>query len=391
MLACVCQPTETALLFKGGSPVAMGPLSANRLRHTTDTMKAIKLVQKPVRQFSDDAKDSSASLTSSPSLVESTSLLNLRMIERRAKSTKILVNPVCSDVCTSDDSNRSNANSKWNGKKKRLKAENGHKNVDRIDKNDPISRNEAKKDKKSVSCFKIKSSDDKRSEEDGKLGKENCKNENASNLRSSEKPDVINHSRKNKEILVDEGTMTDETSFNIDQLDKGKTDTVLAIKKHEVRKTYDLHFSSVACLALFFFCKSFRPRNDFVVAEWVMDGQGSSIEFRTWQNAKLRRTKMLFLLFFFLFYLVLILVKTLCMFLLFESHTKRTTSIEQKYNGSTINRNRSSPQGTIYMLMNSLECSVSLLYSLSGLIALGLFHSLKKCVIAICYFQVSGR
>ncbi|KOB51847.1 Alstrom syndrome protein 1, partial [Operophtera brumata] len=126
------------------------------------------------------------------------------MIERRAKSTKILVNPACSDVCTSDDSNRSNANSKWNGKKKRLKPENGHKNVDRFDKNHLISRNEAKKDKKSVSCFKIKSSEDKRSDEDGKSGKENCKNENASNLWSSEKPDVISHLRKKKEVFVDE-------------------------------------------------------------------------------------------------------------------------------------------------------------------------------------------
>lgn len=228
MLACVCQPTETALLFKGGPPVAMGPLGTNRIRHTTNTMKAIELV----RQFSDEGKDSSTSLTSSPSLVESTSLLNLRKIERKAKSTKILVNPVCSDVCTSDDSNRSNANSKWNGKKK--SKENGHEK-DKIDKNDPISRKEAKKDKKSVSCFKIRNSEDKKSDEDGKLGKENCKNENASNFRSSEKPDVINHSRKSsKEILVDEGTMTDETMFDTDQMDKAKTDSALAFKKNEV-------------------------------------------------------------------------------------------------------------------------------------------------------------
>lgn len=240
MLACVCQPMETALLFKGGPPVAMGPLGANRLRHMTDSMKGVKLVSKPIREFNDDAKDSSASLTSSPSLVDSTSLLNLRKIERKAKSTKILVNPVCSDVCTSDDSNRSNVNSKWNGKKKRLKAENAYKKADKIDKNDPISRNEAKRDKKSVSCFKMKSSETKRSDEDGKSGKENCKNENASNLRNSEKPDVINHSRKNsRDILVDEGTMTDETSFNTDQLDKGKTDSVLAIKENEVSKTCD--------------------------------------------------------------------------------------------------------------------------------------------------------
>lgn len=244
MLVCVCQPTETALLFKGGSPVAMGPLGANRLRHMTDTMKAIKLAPKPIRQFSDDAKDSSASLTSSPSL-ESTSLLNLRKIERRAKSTKILVNPVCSDVCTSDDSNRSKVNSKWNGKKKRLKAENVYKKTDKIDKTDPISRNEAKKDKNSVSCFKMKSSEHKRSDEDGKTVKDNCKNENASNLRSSEKPDVINHSRKSsREILVDESTMTDETSFNTDQMDKGKTDSVLAHKENEVSRTL-LSLSSV--------------------------------------------------------------------------------------------------------------------------------------------------
>lgn len=242
MLACVCQPTETALLFKGGPPVAMGPLGANRIRHNpTDNMKAVKLIQKPVRRLSDEGKDSSASLTSSPSVIEcSGSLLNLRKIERKAKSTKILVNPVCTDnVCTSDDSNRSNtANSKWNGKKKRLKTESGksHKKDGRIDKNDPIRRNEAKEDKKSISCFKMKSSEDKsRSAEDRKSGKENCTNENASNLRSGEKPDVINHSRKNsRDILVDEGTMTDETSFNTDQLDTGKTDSAIANKDCEV-------------------------------------------------------------------------------------------------------------------------------------------------------------
>lgn len=243
MLACVCQPTETALLFKGGPPVAMGPLGTNKLRHNTaDAMKALKLIPTSVRRTSDETKDSSPSHNSSPILINSGSLLNLRKIERKAKSTKILVNPVCSDsVGTSDDSNRSkNVNSKWNGKKKRLKSDSSSKNHKKDerkrDKNDPISRSDGKEDKKSISCFKIKSSEDKsRSDEDQKLGKENCTNENASNLMSAVKPDIINHSRKNsKEILVDESTMTDQMLLKTDQSDTGKTDSTVAIKEKKV-------------------------------------------------------------------------------------------------------------------------------------------------------------
>lgn len=246
MLACVCQPTETALLFKGGPPIAMGPLGTHKIRHNpVDAMKAMKLIPATARRSSDDAKDSSPSHNSSPTLISSSgNLLNLRKIERKAKSTKILVNPVCSDsIGTSDDSNRSkNVTSKWNGKKKRLKLESAaknHKKEERKrDKNDPISRNDGKEDKTSISCFKIKSSEDKsRSAEDRKSGKENCTNENSSNLMSAEKPDIINHSRKNsREILVDEGTMTDEAMLRNDQMETGKTDTCIAVKEMKVSK-----------------------------------------------------------------------------------------------------------------------------------------------------------
>lgn len=241
MLACVCQPTETALLFKGGSPVDMGPLSTNKIRHhNPDAMKAMKLLPRTVRRLSDDTKASSPSLTSSPSYISSSgSLLNLKKIERKAKSTKILVNPVCSDsVTNSDDSNHSKtANPKWNGKKKRLKSENSKIRKDsKREKDDAISRNEAREDKTSISCFKMKSSEDKsRSDEDRKSGKDNCTNENASNLTGIEKPDLINHSRKKcKDTLVDESTMTDESLLRTNQVHTGKIDGAIAVKKNEV-------------------------------------------------------------------------------------------------------------------------------------------------------------
>lgn len=248
MLACVCQPTETALLFKGGPPVTMGPLGTNsKIRQSTEAMKTLKVLSRPVRRLSEDTKDSS-SLTSSPSYIHSGSLLNLRKIERKAKSTKILVNPVCSDVGTSDDSNNSKTvNTKWNGKKKRLKSENGrnHKKDDaKCDRNDPIRRDGVKReDKKSISCFKMKCSNDKsRSDEDKKSGGENCSNENASNFMNAEKPDLINHSRKNsREILVDETTMTDD-GFRTDQLGTGKTDSGIAVKDTEVSLELDFIF-----------------------------------------------------------------------------------------------------------------------------------------------------
>ncbi|CAH0399993.1 unnamed protein product [Chilo suppressalis] len=229
MLACVCQPTETALLFKGGPPVAMGPLGTGKIRHNpTDAMKALKLLPKQVRRLSED----NSSLGSSPSLVQSSgSLLNLRKIEKKAKSTKILVNPVCSDsVGTSDESNPPKTK-KWNGKKKRLKSDTRNRESKcEI----TVSRDAAKEDKKSISCFKMKHSDDKsRSEDDKKSGRENCTNENASNLMNAEKPDLINHSRKNsKEILVDESTMTDESMLKGEAV--GKTDSGIAVKTYEV-------------------------------------------------------------------------------------------------------------------------------------------------------------
>lgn len=242
MLACVCQPTETALLFKGGPPVAMGPLSASRIRHNnTCTMKAIKIIHKQDRRLSEETKLSSPSLTSSPCIINTAgSLLNLRKIEKRAKSTKILVNPVFSDNhSASDDTNRSkNEYSKWNVKKKRFKSDIGkyHKKEERkSDRNDLISREGAREDKKSISCFKLKSYEDKfRFDEDRKLGKDNCTNENASNSISVLEPDIINHCKKGStEILVDESTMTDQI-IKTDQLDTGKTDSAIVIRKFEV-------------------------------------------------------------------------------------------------------------------------------------------------------------
>ncbi|XP_028159757.1 uncharacterized protein LOC114352371 [Ostrinia furnacalis] len=231
MLACVCQPTETALLFKGGPPVAMGPLGSSKIRNQASAMKGLQLNPKEARRLSEDS-----SHPSSPTEIHSTgSLLNLRKIEKKAKSTKILVNPVCSDsVGTSDDSNPTKTK-KWNGKKKRLKSDEKLKPDSKYSTVDSIKRVAAKEDKTSISCFKIKCSDDKsRSDDDKKSGRENCSNENASNLISAERPDLINHSRKNsREILVDEGTMTDESTLRGDQQVKGKTD-IVAVKDYKV-------------------------------------------------------------------------------------------------------------------------------------------------------------
>lgn len=238
MLACVCQPTETALLFKGGS-VDMGPLGTNKTRHTNpDAIKTIKMMPRTVRRFSED-KTSSPSLTSSPSFISSSgSLLNLRKIERKTKSTKILVNPVCSDsLSTSDDGNPSKkGSSKWNGKKKRLKPEIKNRKEYKNDKDETISRKEAREDKKSISCFKMKTSAEKsRSDDDRKFGKDNCTNENVSNSIGGQKPDLIRHYRKNsKEILVDESTKKDESTLKTDQLETGKTDRAITVKENEV-------------------------------------------------------------------------------------------------------------------------------------------------------------
>ncbi|CAH2090337.1 unnamed protein product [Euphydryas editha] len=236
MLACVCQPTETALLFKGGPPVTMGPLgSSSKIRqNATDVMK-ISIFPNPEHQINNNAKENSSSLTPMPTYVDSSgNLLNLRKIERKAKSTKILVNPVCSDI--SDDSATSKqVNTKWNGKKKRLKigfVKNENKESISLE-HKVISRDEADEDKKSISCFKIKSWEDKsRTNEDRNSGRENCTNENASNSMSAEKPDLIRHSRKNsKETLIDEGTMID-TSLNIDY--SRKIDSI-TVKENQVR------------------------------------------------------------------------------------------------------------------------------------------------------------
>ncbi|XP_063385187.1 apoptosis-stimulating of p53 protein 2-like isoform X2 [Cydia fagiglandana] len=254
MLACVCQPTETALSFRGGPPVTMGPLGSSRPRHNVaDSMKTIQMLAKPARRLSDETKESSPSLTSSPSYINSSgSLLNLRKIERKAKSTKILVNPVCSDIGTSDDSNRSKKASKWNGKKKRLKSENEkchQKDETKSDKNGAISRDaSAKESKKSISCFKMKCSEDKSRSDDDRRSGENCSNENSSNLMSTEKPDLINHARINsKEILVDsvfvDGAKNDQTVT-------GKTDSVIAVKDHVLGEGVELTLGELRAMAL---------------------------------------------------------------------------------------------------------------------------------------------
>ncbi|CAG9100633.1 unnamed protein product [Plutella xylostella] len=253
MLVCVCQPTETALLLKGGPPIAMGPLGTRRHPADPDAMKNITLLHKSRRFSIEDTKDSSPSLTSSPSLNTSGSLLNLRKIERTAKSTKILVNPVCSDSLGSDDANKPK-DSKWKGKKKRLKSDEKkkHKNDDSQLEHDNsrLRRNEAKEEKKSISCFKMKSSDDKsRSDEDRKSGKENCSNENSSNW-SSVEPDIVIDSRKNsKEMLVNESTMTDVT-MGIDQVRANKTDIVRKGKECELGEGVELTLGELRAMAL---------------------------------------------------------------------------------------------------------------------------------------------
>ncbi|XP_026330904.1 apoptosis-stimulating of p53 protein 1 isoform X3 [Hyposmocoma kahamanoa] len=254
MLACVCQPTETALLFKGGS-VDMGPLGTSKARHTNpDAIKTIKMMPRTVRRFSED-KTSSPSLTSSPSFISSSgSLLNLRKIERKTKSTKILVNPVCSDsLSTSDDGHPSKkGSSKWNVKKKRLKSEIKNRKEYKNDKDESISRKEARADKKSISCFKTRSSEDKsRSDDDRKFGKENCTNENVSNSIGRPKPDLIRHYRKNsKEILVDESTRIDESLLKTDQLETGKTDRAITVKENELGEGVELTLGELRAMAL---------------------------------------------------------------------------------------------------------------------------------------------
>lgn len=235
MLVCVCQPTETALLLKGGPPVAMGLLGANSRKHI-QTPEATKNVLYNTSSFTiDETKESSASLTSSPSLPTSGSLLNLRKIKRKAKSTKILVNPACTDsLGSSEDSTRpKKVDPKWKGKKKRLKGEEKQKhNSDdtkkECDWNEEVFRCEAKKDEKSISCFKMKSSEEKaRPNEDHKSGKENCKNENSSNWSHCLEPDIIIDSRKNsKEIILDETADNTEVKSKSDQSSMEKTDSI---------------------------------------------------------------------------------------------------------------------------------------------------------------------
>ncbi|KPJ06532.1 hypothetical protein RR48_14271 [Papilio machaon] len=195
---------ETGLLFNGGPPVTMGPLGTNgKLRHhKTDVMKTIQLLPKSKHSYCTNTKENPVSLTTVPSFMDSSgNLLNLRKIERKTKSTKILVNPVCLDsVSSSDDSHRSKSGiTKWNGKKKRLKAIKDYKKDENIrnnsEKDDTKSKDkdETKKDKKTISCFKSKTSDDKSQDE---TGMEYYVAKNASCDINVNEPDVINHTRK---------------------------------------------------------------------------------------------------------------------------------------------------------------------------------------------------
>ncbi|XP_072929480.1 apoptosis-stimulating of p53 protein 2 isoform X2 [Epargyreus clarus] len=250
MLACVCQPTETALLFKGGPPVTMGPLgTSNKTRNSADVMKTIKVLPKMGRRLSEDTNESSPTLSAIPTYIDSSgSLLNLRMIERKAKSTKILVNPVCSDSVSDDSTHSQSAKSKWNGKKKRLKVDKEKYNKSEDNAEYERSRDGAKEDKKSISCFKIKSWEDKsRASDDKKLGKENCANENASNSMDADKPDLINHSRKNsRDTLVDEGTMTDDSFLKRDP----KSDINEPVAEDELGEGVELTLGELRAMAL---------------------------------------------------------------------------------------------------------------------------------------------
>ncbi|GBP80310.1 hypothetical protein EVAR_47810_1, partial [Eumeta japonica] len=240
MLACVCQPTETALLYKGGPAVAMGPLGTNSRKHqkTADAVTSVKLISKAGECLNNEA--SSVSLASSPMLLKSTSLLNLRKIERRTKSTKILVNPVCSDgIGSSDDSNHSKKyRSKWNGKKKRLKGHNTihYKSDDSKSSSDKSSDSNRKNtfddDKKSTNCFKIRSSSRKIDfVDERRSGKENCTNENCSNWKTirADGPDILDHSIKNclDGEIVEKDTPQDHEK---DQSVTDKTDRVSAME-----------------------------------------------------------------------------------------------------------------------------------------------------------------
>ncbi|CAG4996430.1 unnamed protein product [Parnassius apollo] len=237
MLACVCQPMETALLFNGGPPVTMGPLgTSGKMRHnTSNVIKAIQMLPKSEHRFSIDEKDNPVSLTSLSSLMDSSgSLLNLRKIERKAKSTKILVNPVCLDsVSSGDDNNQSKtAMSKWNGKKKRLKSTKDSKK-DETESNDSENHYEAKKDKETVSCFKIKSSNDKT--HDITKGNECCTDKKTSDNTKPNKSDVTNHTIKNNSvILINKGTLGDTKTVKNEQLIIEKTDRAAVDHSNEV-------------------------------------------------------------------------------------------------------------------------------------------------------------
>ncbi|XP_050343983.1 apoptosis-stimulating of p53 protein 2 isoform X5 [Nymphalis io] len=233
----------------------MGPLgSSSKIRQNAADVMKISIFHNPEHQINEDTKESTSPLTSMPSFVDlSGNLLNLRKIERKAKSTKILVNPVCSDNISDDSTTSKSVNTKWNSKKKRLKmglVKNENKDGFIVE-HKAISRDEAKEDKKPISCFKIKSRDDKsRSNEDRNSGRENCTNENASNSMSTEKPDLIRHSRKNsKETLIDEATMTD-ASIEIDHYTKKVDSLNKFVKENQLGEGVELTLGELRAMAL---------------------------------------------------------------------------------------------------------------------------------------------
>ncbi|XP_050668815.1 uncharacterized protein LOC126968057 isoform X5 [Leptidea sinapis] len=228
MLACVCQPVETALLFKGGPPITMGPLGSNKTRHTTNVMKTLAL-PKSVCSLSEANKDSTT--LTSVAYIDSGSLLNLRKIERKAKSTKILVNPVCSDSLVTSDDSPMNSSPKWKGKKKRLKTKQVKAKNDEPE-NDAM-RGDAKKDKISISCFKVKYNEDKDI-------KENCTNENVNN--SMSESDLTNISSSETKC---ESTRTDQISNR-----PLACDTASILRGNELGEGVELTLGELRAMAL---------------------------------------------------------------------------------------------------------------------------------------------
>ncbi|XP_050668809.1 apoptosis-stimulating of p53 protein 2 isoform X2 [Leptidea sinapis] len=206
----------------------MGPLGSNKTRHTTNVMKTLAL-PKSVCSLSEANKDSTT--LTSVAYIDSGSLLNLRKIERKAKSTKILVNPVCSDSLVTSDDSPMNSSPKWKGKKKRLKTKQVKAKNDEPE-NDAM-RGDAKKDKISISCFKVKYNEDKDI-------KENCTNENVNN--SMSESDLTNISSSETKC---ESTRTDQISNR-----PLACDTASILRGNELGEGVELTLGELRAMAL---------------------------------------------------------------------------------------------------------------------------------------------